>query len=67
MKETNMVFFFRRPGTDRIKVAQDNIDLITDPALVPDDLMFMAGKFFKRFDEGTCTFVSNIMELYPDD
>ena len=26
-----------------------------------------AGKYFKRFDEGSGTFVSNIRESFPDD
>lgn len=56
-----------RPGVDRVKVAQDNVDVITDPALIPEELTFLAGKFFKRFDTETCTFVSNIKDLYPDD
>jgi F-box protein 21 len=41
--------------------------IINDSTLVPDSLLFMAGKFFKRFDAETCTFVSNIREYYPDD
>jgi F-box protein 21 len=56
-----------RSGVDRVKVAQDNIDIITDPTLIPEELTFLAGKFFKRFDTETCTFVSNIKDLYPDD
>lgn len=52
---------------DRLRVAQENVVIINDPSLVPDDLLFMAGKFFKRFDAETCTFVSNIKEYYPDD
>lgn len=56
-----------RPTVDRLRVAQDNIDIITDPSLIPDSLFFLAGKFFKRFDEDTCTFVSNLEEYYPDD
>jgi F-box protein 21 len=52
---------------DRLLVAQDNIDIITDPAVIPDTLYYLAGKFFKRFDRMTCSFVSNIKEFYPDE
>jgi F-box protein 21 len=48
-------------------VAQDNVVIVTDPSLISDDLMFVAGKFFLRFDPETCTFVSNLKEYYPDD
>ncbi|KAJ4291565.1 hypothetical protein N0V88_006163 [Collariella sp. IMI 366227] len=52
---------------DRLRVAQENVVIIDDPSLIPDDLFFLAGKFFRRFDRETCTFVSNIKEYYPDD
>lgn len=42
------------------------MEIITDVALIPSSLFYLAGKFFKRFDERTCTFVSNIREFYPD-
>jgi F-box protein 21 len=58
---------FRRPTVDRLRVAQENIEIITDPNLIPEALFYLAGKFFKRFDEDTCTFISNIEEYYPDD
>jgi F-box protein 21 len=48
-------------------VAQDNVVIVTDPSVIPDELFFLAGKFFRRFDAATCTFVSNIKEYYPDD
>ena len=41
--------------------------IVTDPALIPDSLFYLAGKFFRQFDRDTCTFVSNIKECYPDD
>lgn len=41
--------------------------IITDPSLIPDSLFYLAGKFFRRFDPETCTFVSNIRDCYPDD
>ena len=55
----------RRAGVDRHVVAQDNIQVVTDPGLIPETLFSIAGKFFKRFDPETCTFVSNIKE-YAD-
>ena len=48
-------------------MAQQNIEIITEPSHIPASLFFLAGKFFKRFDKETCTFVSNIKEFYPDD
>ena len=48
-------------------VAADNIELVHDAAQVDDDMFPLAGKFFKRFDRATSTFVSNIKEQYPDD
>lgn len=57
----------RRATVDRHVVAQANVEIITDPALIPEELFFLAGKFFKRFDRETCTFVSNVKEFYPDD
>jgi len=65
-------FFFnarlsRRSTVDRLRVAQENIELVPDPDLIPETLFFMAGKFFKRFDRANCKFVSNIREFYPDD
>ncbi len=57
----------RKNGVDRHVVAQENVRIITDPQLIPLKLFFLAGKFFKRFDWETCSFVSNIRELFPDD
>lgn len=48
-------------------VAEDNIERICDADLITDDTFPLAGKYFKRFDRDTCTFVSNIKEQYPDD
>ncbi|KAK3376009.1 hypothetical protein B0T24DRAFT_617763 [Lasiosphaeria ovina] len=56
-----------RPTIDRLRVDQDNIEIITDPSLIPNALFYLAGKFFKKFDSSTCTFISNIKEYYPDD
>ncbi|KAK4187835.1 hypothetical protein QBC35DRAFT_409613 [Podospora australis] len=57
----------KAPSIYRIKVAQDNIEIISDPARIPPECFLVAGKFFRRFDKDTCTFVSNIKDLYPDD
>ncbi|KAJ4421518.1 hypothetical protein N0V85_000168 [Neurospora sp. IMI 360204] len=57
----------KRPRIDRLRVAQNSIEIITDPNLIPESLKFLAGKYFKRFDKETCTFISNIKESYPDD
>jgi len=43
------------------------MEIITDPGLIPESLFYLAGKFFKRFNSSTCTFVSNLKEYYPDD
>jgi F-box protein 21 len=48
-------------------VGQDNIELVTDPSEIPEVLFAMAGEFFKRFDKDTCSFVSNMKEIFPDD
>ena len=56
-----------RTGVERRVVAQHNIELVTDPRLIPSELMFLAGKHFKRFDYATCTFESNLTEFFPDD
>lgn len=69
-KLTNLPFFAlprRRSAEDRHVVAQDNVEIITDEDEIPPELFNVAGKFFKRFDKETCTFVSNIKEFYPDD
>lgn len=40
-----------------------------DPELseLPSSLVAVAGKHFKRWDEETRTFVSNIRDEYPED
>ncbi|CAK7262887.1 hypothetical protein SEPCBS57363_000274 [Sporothrix epigloea] len=55
-----------RLGAERQVVAQRNIEIVTDPEVIPMSLMFLAGKNFKRFDLKTCTFVSNLREFFPD-
>ncbi|KAJ5667924.1 uncharacterized protein N7477_006494 [Penicillium maclennaniae] len=49
-------------------VAEENIDLIL-PRLteLPHSLTAIAGKHFKRWDEATRAFVSNVKDEYPDD
>lgn len=49
-------------------VAEENIEPVSlSVAEVPEMLMAIAGKHFKRWDEETRTFVSNIRDEYPDD
>ncbi|KAJ4255016.1 hypothetical protein NW762_009820 [Fusarium torreyae] len=69
VRPRNQTFYtcLRTTGPERHVVAEDNIMLISDPNEVPESLFPQAGKFFKRFDAETCTFVSNITEQYPDD
>ncbi|KIL91781.1 hypothetical protein FAVG1_05398 [Fusarium avenaceum] len=69
VRPRNQTFYtcLRTTGPERHVVAEDNIVLIHDPSEVPQSLFPQAGKFFKRFDAETCTFVSNITEQYPDD
>ncbi len=54
-------------GSEPHVVAADNIEIIHDASEIDDDMFPLAGKFFKRFDRATCTFVSNIKEQYPHD
>ncbi|KAM0456864.1 hypothetical protein ACHAPV_007155 [Trichoderma viride] len=44
-----------------------NVDPISDPTLVTEDMFPTAGKYFKRFDAAACKFVSNIREEFPQD
>ncbi|KAJ3468438.1 hypothetical protein MRS44_002503 [Fusarium solani] len=69
VRPRNRTFYtcVRTSGPERHVVAEDNIVLIQDPSEVPKSLFPQAGKFFKRFDADTCSFVSNITEQYPDD
>ena len=45
-------------------MAEDNIEIIHEAG---PGLMALAGKHFKRWDEASRTFVSNIKDEYPDD
>lgn len=49
-------------------VAEENIELILPQMIeLPPSLMTIAGKHFKRWDETTRSFVSNVRDEYPDD
>lgn len=49
-------------------VAEENIDLILPRFTeLPQSLTAIAGKHFKRWDEVTRAFVSNVKDEYPDD
>jgi F-box protein 21 len=49
-------------------VAEENIELILPHLMeLPQNLMTIAGKHFKRWDETTRSFVSNVRDEYPDD
>ncbi|UKZ76103.1 hypothetical protein TrVFT333_003799 [Trichoderma virens FT-333] len=48
-------------------VALRNVELVSDPSLIREGMFPLAGKFFKRFDVGTCRFISNIREEFPLD
>ncbi|OXV06628.1 hypothetical protein Egran_05607 [Elaphomyces granulatus] len=49
-------------------VAEENIEIVT-PRIsdLPPTLSVVAGKHFRKWDEKTRTFVSNIRDEYPDD
>ncbi|KAJ5624720.1 hypothetical protein N7510_001029 [Penicillium lagena] len=49
-------------------VAEENIELILPHVSeLPESLMTIAGKHFKRWDEDARTFVSNVRDEYPED
>ncbi|OJJ43329.1 hypothetical protein ASPZODRAFT_917591 [Penicilliopsis zonata CBS 506.65] len=49
-------------------VAEENIEIITPHVTdLPQLLVSAAGKYFKRWDQTTRTFISNIKDEYPDD
>ncbi|KAF4589328.1 F-box protein [Ophiocordyceps camponoti-floridani] len=58
---------FPSTGSEPHVVKADSVEIITDASQVNDDMFPLAGKFFRRFDRESCTFVSNIREQYPDD
>lgn len=57
----------RTNSPERFVIAGESIQIIDDPRVVEADPFLYAGKYFKRFDSTTCTFVSNNREQYPDD
>ncbi|KAH6982830.1 Transglutaminase-like superfamily-domain-containing protein [Ilyonectria sp. MPI-CAGE-AT-0026] len=69
VRPRNQTFYtcLRTTGPERHVVAEDNIVLIRNADEIPESILPLAGKFFKRFDRATCSFVSNIKEQYPDD
>ncbi|PHH81268.1 hypothetical protein CDD82_1168 [Ophiocordyceps australis] len=69
LQPPNQFYFmcFPSTGSEPHVVAAHNIELIQNANQINDDMFPLAGKFFKRFDRSTCTFVSNIKEQYPDD
>ncbi|KAI5466479.1 Transglutaminase-like superfamily-domain-containing protein [Mariannaea sp. PMI_226] len=69
VRPRNQTFYtcLRTTGPERHVVAEDNISLVQNPEEVPEDIFALAGKFFKRFDPETCTFISNLKEEYPQD
>lgn len=46
-------------------VAEENIQRVNEKPC--DALMALAGRYFKRWDEGEKIFVSNMKDEYPDD
>lgn len=57
----------RNTTAERYVISEANIEIIRDCKIVESNPFLFAGKFFKRFDAETCTFISNIREQYPDD
>jgi len=47
-------------------VAEENIELTATDEISPT-LMAIAGQYFKRWDQKSYSFVSNIKDEYPDD
>jgi F-box protein 21 len=48
-------------------VASSSLEILNDASLVREDMFPLAGRYFKRFDEETCTFISNVKEKFPED
>ncbi|ROW07475.1 hypothetical protein VPNG_07114 [Cytospora leucostoma] len=59
--------FYNIVGDDRSSryVAEENIQLLEDPP--SQEILRLAGRFFKRWDENEKRFRSNIRDEYPDD
>ena len=68
-----MLFAVERPANNVVSVddtstryvAEENIEIVTPD--VPESLMSLAGRYFKRWDPKHHVFVSNIRDEYPDD
>ncbi|KAK9415917.1 putative F-box domain-containing protein [Seiridium unicorne] len=59
-------------GSDHHVIAEDNMEMLdlSGGTKLPreiQDLVPMAGKFFRRYDEEQGAFVSNMRELFPED
>lgn len=48
-------------------VAQENILPTTRDDEPSVGIMRLAGRYFKRWDEEQCIFISNVKDEYPDD
>jgi F-box protein 21 len=48
-------------------VAASSLEIVNDADLVKEDMFPLAGRYFKRFDRETCTFISNVKEQFPED
>ena len=46
-------------------VAEENVEIVTPE--VPTSLMGLAGRFFKRWDRESRSFISNIRDEFPED
>lgn len=53
-------------GPAGIVARPENLELVADPQAVLATSFDRAGLYFKRFDNATCTFISNVMEDFPD-
>ena len=57
---------FRRVEDSTVRyVAEENIEIVQ--LEVGHNLMTLAGRYFKRWDQSSSSFVSNIEDEYPDD
>lgn len=61
----SLTLFFRGADKSSRYVAEENIIPLDETP--SESLMKLAGRHFKRWDEQTKMFVSNITDEYPDD
>lgn len=61
--------FYYALSSDRTTryVAQENILPITHDSEPSEALLSVAGRYFKRWDEQNCIFISNVKDEYPED